>query len=192
MLILSGIIRSVFAKDKPINLTASITFEQSYGGVDGDSATAAEFIGIMSAITEIPIKQNIAITGSVNQLGDVQPIGGVNEKIKGFYEICKLRELTGGQGVLIPKQNVNDLMLCDELLEDVKAGKFHIYSFSRIEEAVEIMLGLPAGELDKKGKYPKSSVYRIVTDKLEKMRIKDEQNEKKKPKKKVKKDKTKQ
>ncbi|MDD3124753.1 MAG: AAA family ATPase [Candidatus Kapabacteria bacterium] len=170
VLILSGILRRLFAQKKAMNLTASLSFEQNYGGIDGDSATAAEIYVILSALAELPIKQNIAITGSVNQLGDVQPIGGVNEKIKGFYEICKERGLTGTQGVLIPIQNVNDLMLDSNLIEDVTAGKFHIYSFSKLEEGLSIMTGMEAGELDEDGNYPENSVLGIAMQKIEELR----------------------
>ncbi len=182
VLILSGILRRLFANKKPLNLTASITFEQSYGGIDGDSATAAEIIAILSAISEIPINQNIAITGSVNQLGDVQPIGGVNEKIKGYYQICKERGLSGEQGVIIPHQNINDLMLEDDLIEDVKKGKFHIYNFKRIEEGIRMMTSVEAGVADKKGKFPINTVCRIVADKLDKLRIEPVPKAKKKSK----------
>ena len=170
VLILSGILRRLFAQKKAMNLTASLSFEQNYGGIDGDSATAAEIYVILSALAELPIKQNIAITGSVNQLGDVQPIGGVNEKIKGFYEICKERGLTGTQGVLIPIQNVNDLMLDSNLIEDVAVGKFHIYSFSKLEEGLSIMTGMEAGELDEDGNYPENSVLGIAMQKIEELR----------------------
>jgi ATP-dependent Lon protease len=189
VLILSGILRSLFAKKKPMNLTASISFEQSYGGVDGDSATAAELFAILSAITELPIKQSIAITGSINQLGDVQPIGGVNEKLKGFYQICKERGLTGEQGALIPAQNVQDLMLEDDLVEDVKAGKFHIYSFARFEEGARIMMGLDAGEMNEKGDYPKDTIFGLAQAKIEELRKFSEDEESKKKSKKTKKDK---
>ena len=170
VLIMTGILRSLFARKKPLNLIASISFEQSYGGIDGDSATAAEVIAILSALAETPIKQNIAITGSVNQLGDVQPIGGVNEKITGFYQICKERGLTGDQGVLIPAQNVRDLMLDDELLDDVLNNKFHIYSFARIEEGVSILMGEPTGSMDEEGNYPEDTLFGKVQLKLDELR----------------------
>ncbi len=170
VLILSGILRSLFAKHKPMNLTASLSFEQNYGGIDGDSATAAEIYAILSALSEVPIKQNLAITGSINQLGDVQPIGGVNEKIRGFYEICKQRGLTGDQGVLIPVQNVKDLMLRDDLIADVHAGKFHIYSYSRIEEGVSIMMGLPSGYTADSEEYDDGSIFALAQSRIEKLR----------------------
>ncbi len=126
VLILSGLIRSLFSRAQPMSFTASIAFEQSYGGVDGDSASAAEIIALLSAISNIPIRQDVAITGSVNQKGDIQPIGGVNEKITGFFEVCQDRGLTGTQGVVLPKQNVSDLMLRDDVVEAVRQGKFHL------------------------------------------------------------------
>lgn len=177
VLILSGILRSIFAQKKPMNLTASISFEQSYGGIDGDSATAAEIYVLLSAIANIPIKQNIAITGSVNQLGDVQPIGGVNEKVTGFYQICKERGLTGDQGVLIPAQNVIDLMLDDELLDDVNNGKFHIYSFARIEEGASIMTGMPTGIIDENGNYPEDTLFGKVQARIDELRKADKEDE---------------
>lgn len=170
VLILTGILRNLFAKHKPMNLTASLSFEQSYGGIDGDSATAAEIYAIISAITEIPIKQNLAITGSINQLGDVQPIGGVNEKIRGFYDVCKARGLNGTQGVLIPVQNVKDLMLRDDIVEDVRRGDFHIYHYSRIEEGIEIMTGMQSGYNDNNEAYSKDSIFEKVLERLDELR----------------------
>ncbi|MFH1050060.1 MAG: AAA family ATPase [bacterium] len=171
VLILSGFIRERFSTDKPFTLTASIAFEQNYGGIDGDSATAAEIYALLSAITNVPIKQNFAITGSVNQKGDIQPIGGVNEKIRGFFEICQERGLTGEHGVIIPKQNVGDLMLIDDIVDAVKQGKFHIYSYSKIEDGVKLLMGLEAGEKQEDGSYPKGSLFRIVIDRLEDLRL---------------------
>jgi lon-related putative ATP-dependent protease len=170
MLIISGFLREKFADKKPMAITASIAFEQNYGGIDGDSASAAEIYVLLSAISKIPIDQSIAITGSVNQKGDIQPIGGVNQKIRGFYEICKERGLTGKQGVIIPKQNVSDLMLCDEVVEDVRKGRFHIYPFSTIEEGVEILMGIPAGKIQKDGTYPSDTLFGKVADRLEEFR----------------------
>lgn len=169
VLILTGFLREKFARKRPLSLTASIAFEQSYGGVDGDSATAAEIYIVLSAIAGVPIRQNLAITGSVNQKGDIQPIGGVNEKITGFYEVCKDRGLTGEQGVVIPIQNVNDLMLGKEIISDVEAGKFHIYAISNVDEGVELLMDIQAGEQDEKGNYPKDSLYGKVNAKLDEM-----------------------
>src|SRR3989339_74878 len=170
VLILSGIFRDRFAQNKPLNLSASIAFEQNYGGIDGDSATAAEIYALLSAISRIPIKQSLAITGSVNQKGDIQPIGGVNEKITGFFEICKERGLTGSQGVIIPIQNVSDLMLGQEIIDTVKAGKFHLYSIQKIEEGIDLLLGLPAGEMNEDGTYPPNTVFGKVDARLEELR----------------------
>ncbi len=184
VLILSGILRNMFAKHKPMNLTASLSFEQSYGGIDGDSATAAEVYVILSSLAEIPIRQNIAITGSVNQLGDVQPIGGVNEKIRGFYEICKERGFTGDQSVLIPKQNIKDLMLRDDIVADVKDGNFHIYSYSRIEEGASIMMGEDAGIIELNEKYREDSIFGKAQKRVDKLR--DSEKEEKSTNKKIK------
>jgi ATP-dependent Lon protease len=170
IMILSGYIREVFAQEKPLTLTASIAFEQSYSGIDGDSATAAEIFVLMSALSGKPIKQNLAVTGSVNQKGEVQPIGGVNYKIRGFYEICQQRGFTGDQGVLIPAQNVDDLMLDDDIIDDVKKGNFHIYSFSKIGQGIELMLGLPAGERNAENQFPIDSIYGLVEERLDKLR----------------------
>lgn len=166
VLIISGFLREKFAKDNPLSLTASIAFEQNYGGIDGDSASAAEIFVLLSALTNIPIKQHLAVTGSVNQKGDIQPIGGVNEKITGFFEICRLRGLDGKHGVIIPDQNVKDLMLNDEIIDAVKIGQFHIYPMKTIDEGVEVMLGITAGKLGKNGKYPKGTLYYRVVEEL--------------------------
>ncbi|MFA6570199.1 MAG: AAA family ATPase [Bacteroidota bacterium] len=187
VMILSGFLRERFAKKKPLNFSASIAFEQSYGGIDGDSATAAEIYVLLSAISEVPIKQSIALTGSVNQKGDIQPIGGVNDKITGFYETCKERGLTGAHGVIIPVQNVDDLMLSEELIDSVKEGKFHIWAFSKIEEGVPLLMGISAGEMKNDGTYPKDSLFGKVEARLQELRIaaKDEKaktNNKKKKK----------
>jgi len=145
VLILSGFLKSRFAKDKPLTLSASLTFEQSYGMVEGDSASAAELLALLSVLADVPLKQNIAITGSVSQRGEVQPIGGVNWKIEGFYKVCKARGLDGTQGVIIPKANVKDLMLKKEVVNAVKDGKFHVWAVGSVDEALELLTGLPAG-----------------------------------------------
>ncbi|MBS3969523.1 MAG: ATP-dependent protease, partial [Clostridia bacterium] len=142
VLILSGYLGGRYAQKSPFSISASICFEQSYGGVDGDSASCAELVVLLSALTDIPVRQDLAITGSMNQRGQVQPIGGVNQKIEGFYKLCKERGFTGTQGVIIPKQNTVNLMLGKELVEDCKAGKFHIYSISSVDEAIELLTGL--------------------------------------------------
>ena len=142
VLILSGYIGGRYAQELPFSISASICFEQNYGGVDGDSASCAELVALLSALTDIPIRQDLAITGSMNQRGQVQPIGGTNQKIEGFYELCKEQGFTGTQGVIIPKQNIVNLMLGKELVEDCEAGKFHIYSISHVDEAIELLTGL--------------------------------------------------
>ena len=151
ILILNGYLGEKFAKDMPLSLTASICFEQLYNGVDGDSASSTELYALLSNLAGIPINQGIATTGSVNQKGEIQAIGGVNEKIEGYFEICKLKGLTGNQGVIIPKQNIQNLNLDDEVVNAVKNGKFHIYAVSTIDEGIEILTGVPAGKKDVPG-----------------------------------------
>ena len=164
--ILSGYLGEMFAQDIPLCLTASICFEQLYNGVDGDSASSTELYGLLSSLSGIPIKQSIAVTGSVNQKGQIQPIGGVNEKIEGFFQICKMRGLDGSHGVMIPVQNVNNLQLSDEVVAAVKDKKFHIYAVSTIEEGIEVLTGVPAGKKDKDGKFPAGTVNHLVYEKL--------------------------
>ncbi len=166
VLILTGYLGEMFAQDFPLSLTASICFEQLYNGVDGDSASSTELYGLLSSLSGIPINQAIAVTGSVNQKGKIQPIGGVNEKIEGFFQICKMRGLDGSHGVMIPEQNVKNLQLCDEVVEAVKAKQFHIYSISTIEEGIEILTGVPAGKKDKDGHFPAGTINYLVTEKL--------------------------
>ena len=166
--ILSGYLGEMFAQDIPLCLTASICFEQLYNGVDGDSASSTELYGLLSSLSGIPIKQSIAVTGSVNQKGQIQPIGGVNEKIEGYFQICKMRGLDGSHGVMIPVQNVNNLQLSDEIVEAVKNKKFHIYAVSTIEEGIEVLTGVPAGKKDKDGKFPAGTVNHLVYEKLKK------------------------
>ena len=151
ILILNGYLGEKFAKDMPLSLTASICFEQLYNGVDGDSASSTELYALLSNLAGVPINQGIATTGSVNQKGEIQAIGGVNEKIEGYFEICKLKGLTGSQGVIIPKQNIQNLNLDDEVVNAVKNGKFHIYAVSTIDEGIEILTGVPAGKKDVPG-----------------------------------------
>ncbi|MCI8272473.1 MAG: AAA family ATPase [Clostridia bacterium] len=166
--ILSGYLGEMFAQDIPLCLTASICFEQLYNGVDGDSASSTELYGLLSSLSDIPIKQSIAVTGSVNQKGQIQPIGGVNEKIEGFYQICKMRGLDGSHGVMIPIQNVNNLQLSNEVVEAVKDKKFHIYAISTIEEGIEVLTGVPAGKKDKYGKFPAGTINYLAHEKLKK------------------------
>jgi predicted ATP-dependent protease len=166
VLILSGYLRGRYAQDAPMTISASLCFEQSYYGVDGDSASSTELYALISSITELPLRQDIAVTGSVNQKGDVQPIGGVNEKIEGFFDVCSDRGLTGTQGVMIPSTNVDDLMLRPDIIAAVKAGKFQIWSVSTIDEGIEILTGAPAGKKDKDGAYPAGSVNALMVEKL--------------------------
>ena len=166
--ILSGYLGQMFAQDIPLCLTASICFEQLYNGVDGDSASSTELYGLLSSLSEIPISQSIAVTGSVNQKGEVQPIGGVNEKIEGFFQICKIRGLDGSHGVMIPIQNIDNLQLSDEVIDAVKNKLFHIYSVSNIDEGIEVLTGVPAGKKDKDGHFPAGTVNYLVYEKLKK------------------------
>ncbi|MGN0913698.1 MAG: Lon protease family protein [Alphaproteobacteria bacterium] len=158
VLILQALLANRFAKDSPLSLEASIVFEQSYGGVDGDSASSTEYYCMLSAIANIPIKQSIAVTGSINQFGEIQPIGGVNEKIEGFFDVCNHRGLTGTQGVVIPRTNVKDLMLREDILNAVDEGKFHIYAVDTVDDGIEVLTGIPAGKPDKHGNYLKGTV----------------------------------
>ncbi len=166
VLILSGYLGETFAQDFPLSLSASLCFEQLYGGVDGDSASSTELYAILSSLSEIPINQSIAVTGSVNQKGYIQPIGGVNEKIEGFYQICKMRGLNGEHGVIIPIQNVRNLHLNDEIVNSVKEGKFHIYAISTIDEGIEILTGVPSGKKNKDGKFPAGTIKYLAYEKL--------------------------
>ena len=166
--ILSGYLGEMFAQDIPLCLTASICFEQLYNGVDGDSASSTELYGLLSSLSGIPIKQSIAVTGSVNQKGQIQPIGGVNEKIEGFFQICQMRGLDGTHGVMVPVQNINNLQLSDEVVDAVKNKKFHIYAVSTIEEGIEVLTGVPAGKKDKDGHFPAGTVNYLVQEKLKK------------------------
>ncbi|HXN99943.1 MAG TPA: ATP-binding protein [Candidatus Acidoferrales bacterium] len=167
--IISGYLRRTFAQDKPLSLSASLCFEQSYSGVDGDSASSAEVYALLSALSEIPIRQELAVTGSVNQHGDIQPIGGVNQKIEGFYDVCKLKGLTGKQGVLIPAENVDDLMLRDEVIEAVAKGQFHIYPVGTVEQGIEILTGVSAGKHTSNGKFTLGGVFARVDARLHDM-----------------------
>ena len=168
VLILSGYLGEMFAQDIPLSLTASICFEQLYSGVDGDSASSTELYAILSSLAGIPINQAIAVTGSVNQKGEIQPIGGVNDKIEGFFQICKMRGLDGTHGVMIPKQNIKNLNLSEEIVQAVKTGKFHIYAITTIEEGIEILTGVPAGKKDNEGHFPAGSVNCLAYEKLKK------------------------
>lgn len=171
VLVLSGFLRQTFAQDKPLAMSASISFEQSYSGVDGDSASSTEIYAILSSLADVPIKQSMAVTGSVNQKGDIQPIGGVNQKIEGFFDVCKSRKLTGDQGVIIPHQNVADLILRPDVIEAVKAGKFHIYPVRSISDGIAILTGIPAGDRGRNGKFPDGTIMGMVDKKLHEMAL---------------------
>lgn len=165
--ILTGWLGRQFAQDFPLSVNVSVTFEQSYGGVDGDSASSTEAYVILSSLSNIPLKQNLAVTGSVNQKGEIQAIGGVNQKIEGFFDICKERSLTGEQGVLIPKANIKHLMLKNEVVEAITNGEFHIYPVAHISEGIEILTGFEAGTLDEEGNYPDDSIFGKAKQRLE-------------------------
>lgn len=168
ILILSAYIGEMFAQDIPLSLTASICFEQLYNGVDGDSASSTELYAILSSLSGIPINQALAVTGSVNQKGEIQPIGGANDKIEGFYQICKMRGLDGSHGVIIPRQNVHNLNLSTEIVESVRNGLFHIYAISTIEEGIEILTGVPAGKKDEYGNFPAGTINYLTYQRLKK------------------------
>jgi predicted ATP-dependent protease/DNA polymerase III delta prime subunit len=169
VVIIGGYLNDAYAREKPLSLTAKLTFEQSYSGVDGDSASSTELYAILSALSGKPINQSIAVTGSVNQKGEVQAIGGVNQKIEGYFEVCRLRGLTGEQGVMIPESNVQNLMLRDEVLDAVKAKKFHLWSTTSINDGIEHLTGVKAGERNKDGSYPKDSINDLVQRRLSEM-----------------------
>jgi lon-related putative ATP-dependent protease len=166
VLILSGFLGGRYAADQPLSLSASLVFEQSYGGVEGDSASSAELYALLSAVSQVPIKQSFAVTGSVNQHGQVQAIGGVNEKIEGFFDICSARGLTGEQGVLIPASNVKHLMLRDDVVKAVADGQFHIYPVEHIDQGIELLTGVTAGERDEQDRYPDGSINDLVEKRL--------------------------
>ena len=179
VMIMSGYLGEQFAQEMNLSLTASVCFEQLYGGVDGDSASSTELYAILSSLSGIPINQSIAVTGSVNQKGEVQAIGGVNEKIEGFYQICKMKGFNGEQGVIIPVQNVRNLHLADEVIDSVKKGKFHIYAVSTIDEGIEILTGVPAGKKDKNGKFPYGTINYLAYEKLKKYAKQDNKEQSK-------------
>ncbi len=166
VLILEGYFRGKYAQKKPLTMSASIAFEQSYGGVDGDSASSTEIYAILSSLSELPLRQDIAVTGSVNQKGEIQPIGGANQKIEGFFDVCRARGLTGGQGVMIPQLNVPELILRKDVVKAVAEGKFHIWPVKTIDEGIELLTGVPAGVADEKGNYPENTVSYCVDKKL--------------------------
>jgi predicted ATP-dependent protease len=166
VMILSGFLGQRYAREQPLALAASLVFEQSYGGVDGDSASSAELYTLLSALSNVPIRQCFAVTGSVNQHGQIQPIGGVNEKIEGFFDICEARGLTGEQGVLVPFANVKHLMLRRDIVEACRDGKFRVFAVRTIDQGIEILTGVQAGRLDTTGKYPADSINGMVQAQL--------------------------
>jgi predicted ATP-dependent protease len=166
VLILSSFLQARYSLQRPLAFAASLVFEQNYGGVDGDSATSTELYALLSAIAEVPLRQSLAVTGSMNQHGEVQAIGGVNEKIEGFFDLCHARGLTGEQGVLIPAANVPHLMVRPDVAAAIAAGTFHIYPIQHVDEGIELLTGLPAGELDGRGRYPAGSVNYLVHARL--------------------------
>ena len=167
VLILAGFLAGRYALDAPMSLSASLVFEQSYGGVEGDSASSAELYALLSAIGEIPLRQDLAVTGSVNQHGQVQAIGGVNEKIEGFFNVCNARGLTGKQGVIIPKANVKQLMLRQDVVDACATGKFAVYPVETIDQGIALLTMRPSGERDQAGVYPEQSINRLVEDRLQ-------------------------
>jgi lon-related putative ATP-dependent protease len=186
ILILSNYLGSKYATKKPISLSASLTFEQLYEMIEGDSATCAELYALLSSIANVPLKQSIAVTGSMDQNGDVQPVGGINEKIEGFFDLCKFRTLDGNQGVIIPRRNIKHLMIKKDVVGAVKEGKFSIYPIDRVEEGLEILTGLPAGTLREDGTYPEGTINYLVVKRLTEISeaVKEKKEEEKEEKKK--------
>ena len=166
VLILSGYLGGKYAQEKPLSLSASVCFEQSYDGVDGDSASSTELYAILSSLSGIPLKQNIAVTGSVNQNGEIQAIGGINRKIEGFYDVCRLKGLTGDQGVLMPTSNLRNVMLRADVVKAVEEEKFHIYAVQSIDEGIEVLTDIAAGTRNTAGKFPAGSINALVEEKL--------------------------
>ena len=168
-MILSGYLHGKYGRDRPLSMSASIGFEQTYSEVDGDSASSTELYTLLSALTGLPIKQSLAVTGSVNQVGEVQAIGGATYKIEGFYQVCKAKGLTGDQGVMIPRDNIRNLVLNDEVVDAISQGKFHIYAVSTRDEGMEVLTDTPAGERGEDGEYPEGTVHHLVERRLKEM-----------------------
>ena len=166
VLILGGYLRKKYAQNKPLAMSASIAFEQSYSGVDGDSASSTEIYALLSSLSGVPISQSIAVTGSVNQKGEIQAIGGVNQKIEGFYDCCRHKGLNGRQGVMIPQSNVKDLMLRKDVIAAIAEKRFRIYAVSEIDEGIEILTGKEAGAQQPDGEYPEGTINYLVDHKL--------------------------
>jgi predicted ATP-dependent protease len=169
VLILLGFLAEKYAQNKPISLFASLVFEQSYSEIEGDSASSAELFAILSSLAQLPIKQGIAVTGAVNQKGELQPVGAINEKIEGFFEVCNQAGLTGDQGVIIPKSNIENLMLKPKVVQAIKAGKFHIWGISTIDQGIELLTGHPAGKQLKDGSFTKKSVHYMVDCRIDEL-----------------------
>ena len=163
---LAGYLGGQYALDKPLTLSASLSFEQNYSGVEGDSASSAELYAILSSLSGLPIRQSLAVTGSVNQRGEIQPIGGAQHKIEGFFQVCQTRGLTGEQGVVIPHQNVKNLMLKPEVAQACAEGKFHVWAVRTIDEGIELLTGVPAGQRDESGQFPPGTVHARVQARL--------------------------
>jgi predicted ATP-dependent protease len=166
VLILWGFLAARYAEERPLAMAATLVFEQSYGGVDGDSASSTELYALLSALADVPVRQSLAVTGSVNQLGDVQAIGGVNEKIEGFFDVCKGRGLTGEQGVLIPRANVQHLMLREDVVAAAKAGQFRIWAVDTIDQGIEILTGVRAGVRQADGSFEPGTINGRVEARL--------------------------
>ena len=162
----SGFLAGQYSQQYPLSINATITFEQSYDEVEGDSASSTELYALLSALSGLPLHQGIAVTGSVNQHGEIQAVGGVTSKIEGFFAVCKTKGLTGEQGVIIPASNVQNLMLEEEVIDAVRAGQFHIWAVRSIDEGIELLTGVPAGQRDSEGQYPEDTVHRLVKDRL--------------------------
>ena len=169
VMILGGYLLDKYAKEKPLGLTARLVFEQSYNGIDGDSASSTELYAILSSLSGAPIRQYIAVTDSVNQKGEVQPIGGVNEKIEGYFAVCKAKGLTGEQGVMIPASNVQNLMLKEEVVAAIRDKSFHIWPVATIDDGIEVLTGVPAGVAGPDGSYPEGSIHYLVDTRLGEM-----------------------
>jgi len=166
VLILAGLLGARYAAEYPLSLSATLVFEQSYGPIDGDSASAAELFALLSAIARVPLRQDLAVTGSINQHGAIQPIGGANEKIEGFFDVCRIRGLTGRQGVVIPASNVEHLMLRRDVIDAVAGGQFHVHAIATVDEGIALLTGLPAGDVQEGGGYPEGSFNARVLDRL--------------------------
>lgn len=166
VMILSGYLGWKFAQERPLSVSISLCFEQSYEGIEGDSASSAELYAVLSSLSGVPLRQDVAVTGSVNQKGEIQAIGGVNQKVEGFFDLCKARRLTGKQGVIIPAQNARSLMLREDVVEAVRKRKFHVWAVSSIDDGLEVLTGLPRGDKRRNGHYPEGSLNARVEERL--------------------------